>query len=104
MTGLSADGLMAFSLNSLFFGKAAPISPNYPHFLATKTSLCSDRRDQIRLALHDAFRWSSLVLSLDCLGCCRFSCPRRDQPQHTAFLDRYVVGFVTLDEVLWRFS
>ena len=33
----------------------------------------------------------------------RFSCQRRNQPESGAFMDRYMVGFVTLNEVLGRF-
>jgi hypothetical protein len=37
-------------------------------------------------------------------GFTRFPCSLRDQPQSGAFVDRYMVGFVTLDEILGFFS
>ena len=47
------------------------------------------------------FTHRELLLSPFCLlGSARLPRRRRDQPQCSAFVDRYVVGFVTGDEVL----
>jgi hypothetical protein len=37
-------------------------------------------------------------------GSAGFPCSRWDQPESSAFVNCYVFSFVTLDEILWRFT
>ena len=48
--------------------------------------------------------WSSFPLPRRPSGSAGFPCSWWDQPESSAFVNCYVFSFVTLDEILWRFT